>query len=223
MKKTKILLLQLLICLAVSISFGQTKIKQTVWKLNSLKRIGGNEIEVLGEPKIIETERGKAILFDGTDDGIIVKNNPLERANEFTIEAVFRPDADGAKEQRWLHIEDEQNAESRALLETRLVANEWFLDTFIKSGENRSALFAENFKHPTNEWHTVALVFDGKQMRHYVNGKLEMSGAITIKPFGKGKTALGVRMNRVYWFKGAIRKARFTNRALSPDKFLKSS
>ena len=195
--------------------------KSFTWKINNLEKIGGHQVEVLGEPKIIETSEGKAILFDGVDDGIIIKNNPLEGAGEFTIEAVFRPDAGGAAEQRWLHIEDEVNAESRALLEIRLNDKEWFVDTFIKSGENRLPLYAENFKHPIGEWHTVSLVFDGKEMRHYVNGKLELKGNLTINPFGAGSTSIGVRMNKVYWFKGAIRKARFTNRALSPDKFLK--
>lgn len=207
--------------------FGQkTETKKSrqesvTWNLNNLKTIGGNSVTVLGEPKIIKTGKGKAILFDGVDDGIIINKNPIEGASEFTIEGIFRPDAGGNKEQRWLHIEDEVNAESRALLETRVVGGEWFVDTFIKSGENRLPLFAENFKHPIGEWHHVALVFDGKEMRHYVNGKLELAGNLIIKPFGAGQTSIGVRMNRIFWFKGAVRKARFTSRALAPNKFMK--
>jgi hypothetical protein len=195
--------------------------KSVIWKIDNLKKIGSHPVTVLGNPQIIKTGEDKAILFDGVDDGIIINNNPIAGAGEFTIEAVFRPDAGGAKEQRWLHIEDSENAESRALLETRLVEGVWFVDTFIKSGENRLPLYAENFKHPLGVWHTVALVFDGREMRHYVNGKLELAGNLTIKPFGKGNTSIGVRMNKVYWFKGAVRKARFTNRALAPNEFMK--
>lgn len=212
----------LLICF--STAFAQkteTAKKSVVWKIDNLKKIGGNKIEVLGNPQIIKTEKGKAILFDGVDDGIVIDTNPIQGWREFTIEAIFRPDAGGAAEQRWFHIEDMENTESRALLETRLVGNEWFVDTFIKSGENRLPLFAENFKHPLGKWYTVALVFDGKEMRHYVNGGLEMSGALKINPLGNGKTSIGVRMNKVYWFKGAIREARFTNRALSASELLK--
>lgn len=195
--------------------------KSVVWKVDNLRKIGGHPVTVLGEPQIIKTAEGKAILFDGVDDGIIIDDNPIAGAGEFTIEAIFRPDAGGAKEQRWLHIEDSENVESRALLEIRLVGDEWFVDTFIKSGENRLPLYAENFRHPLGVWQTVALVFDGKEMRHYVNGKLELAGNLTIKPFGKGSTSIGVRMNKVYWFKGAVRKARFTNRALAPNEFMK--
>jgi hypothetical protein len=195
--------------------------KSVTWKINNLKKIGGHPVTVLGNPQIIETAGGKAILFDGIDDGILLDANPIAGARQFTIEAVFRPDAGGAREQRWFHIEDGENAESRALLETRLVGNQWFVDTFIKSGENRLPLLAENFKHPLGQWYAVALVFDGKEMRHYVDGKLELTGKLTIQPFGRGRTSIGVRMNRVYWFKGAVRRARFTNRALSPNEFLK--
>jgi len=50
-----------------------------------------------------------------------------------------------------------------------------------------------------------------------------MSGPLTITPLVEGKTSFGVRMNRVYWFKGAISKVRFTDRALQPDDFMKES
>lgn len=208
-------------CFAQNTGTLNTKRHIVNWKIDNLKKIGGNAVTISGNPQIINTEKGNAILFDGVDDGIVVDNNPIQGWREFTIEATFRPDPNGAAEQRWLHIEDSENAESRALLETRLVGDLWFVDTFIKSGENRLPLFAENFKHPLGKWFIVALVFDGKEMRHYVNGKLEMSGALTINPLGKGKTSIGVRMNKVFWFKGAIREARFTNRALSEKELLK--
>ena len=101
------------------------------------------------------------------------------------------------KEQRWLHIEDTENVESRAMLETRLNGSEWFLDTFLKSGENRMPLFAENFKHSVGRWFHIALVYDGSEMRHYVDGKLELAGKINFKTFGKGITSVGVRQNKV--------------------------
>lgn len=221
--KISIITLIVLLFNVIAVFAQETKTprRSVTWKIDNLKKIGGNKPEVLGDPRVIKTERGKAVLFDGVDDGIFIDRNPLEGFREFTVEAVFRPDANGEKEQRWLHIEDTENAESRTLLETRLAGDEWFLDTFIKSGDNRSALFAENFKHAVGRWYAVALVFDGSEMRHYVNGKLELSGKIVRKTFGKGVTSIGVRQNKVFWFKGAVLKARFTNRALSPEEFMK--
>ena len=217
----KIIALIILIFTLVVWAQGTPK-KSITWKIDNLKKIGGVKVEVLGNPQVVKTERGKAVLFDGVDDGVFIDKNPLEGFHEFTVEAVFRPDADGGAEQRWLHIEDTENAESRALLETRLVEGDWFLDTFIKSGDNRSALYAENFKHPLGRWYRVALVYDGGEMRHYVDGKLELAGKIARKTFGKGVTSIGVRQNRLYWFKGAVQKLRFTNRALSTREFMKN-
>lgn len=207
-------ILLILICSFVSYSQSIT------WNINNLQKIGKHSTELLGNPKIIKTDKGKAIEFDGLDDGIFLESNPIEGFKQFTIEAIFRPDAGGAKEQRWFHIEQNE-FESRVLLETRLVGNEWFVDTFMKSGENRLPLLAENFKHPLGKWYHVALVYDGKVMSHYVNGKFEMSGEINFKPMKKGKTSLGVRQNKVYWFKGAIKKVKFTNTALTPKEFMK--
>ena len=203
-----------------SAEINKPRKKSVTWKIDNLKKIGGNSVTILGEPKIIKTDKGKAVSFDGVDDGIFLNINPLAGMSEFTVEAVFRPEAGGGAEQRWFHIEGAETAETRAMLEIRLNGNDWFLDTFIKSGENRLVHFAENFKHPVGIWYHIALVFDGKEMRHYVNGKLELAGNLTIKPMDNGRTSIGVRQNKVYWFKGAVRKARFTNRALAPNEFM---
>lgn len=202
---------------SAGVAFSQS----STWKLDNLKKAGGHEIEILGQPKVIKKDQAKAIEFDGVDDGIFIETNPLAGAKVFTIEAFFRPDADGPAEQRWLHIEDLETVESRAMLETRVRKDVWFLDTFLKSGDNRLPLYAENFKHPTGRWYHVALVYDGSEMRHYIDGKLELSGKIAMKPFGRGRASIGVRQNKVYWFKGAVRKIRFSHSALTPEQFLK--
>ena len=189
------------------------------WEIDNLKKIGGHQTTAIGNAQVIKVPGGKAVLFDGVDDGLLVNANPLAGAQAFTLETVFRPDVGGSAEQRWFHIQEEKS-DDRILLETRLVGKEWFLDTFIKSGANSRPLFAENFKHPLGEWYHVALVYDGTTMRHYVDGKEELSGPLTIEPLSSGSTSIGVRMNRVFWFKGAIRKARFTRRALSPKEFM---
>lgn len=189
------------------------------WKIDRLDKIGGQATATIGNPQVINTANGKAVLFDGVDDGLVVNGNPIAGAAAFTVEAVFRPEVGGTFEQRWFHLQQEAN-DNRVLLEIRLTGDQWFLDTFIKSGENKLTLYSENFKHKAGEWYHVALVFDGTTMRHFVDGKEELSGALVIQPLGSGSTSIGVRMNRVFWFKGAVRKARFTLRALSPSEFM---
>lgn len=189
------------------------------WEIDNLTKIGGQAPAMIGNPLVIKTGNGKAVMFDGVDDGLVVNANPLAGATAFTLEAIFRPDSGGTTEQRWFHIQEGAN-DNRILLEIRLTGDEWFLDSFIKSGEERRTLYSENFKHKTGEWYCVALVYDGVTMRHFVDGREELSGPLTIKPLGSGSASIGVRMNRVFWFKGAVRKARFTRRALSPNEFM---
>jgi acetyl esterase/lipase len=47
-------------------------------------------------------------------------------------------------------------------------------------------------------------------MSHYVDGRREASGPVAFKALGPGRTSIGVRQNRVSWFKGRIREVRFT-------------
>ncbi|MFL6208677.1 MAG: LamG domain-containing protein [Pyrinomonadaceae bacterium] len=218
-----------LICIVLALAvsgYGQQTVahkaraSSVTWKISNLKSIDGHVPTVLGAPQLIKAPGGKALLFDGTDDGLLVEANPIAGAQSFTVEAFFRPDPEGNKEQRWFHIQ-EATGDNRVLLEVRLVGDEWFLDTFIKQGEHRLTLYAEHFKHPLGRWYHVALVFDGAEMRHYVDGQEELSGPLTIAPLTNGSVAIGMRMNRVQWFKGAIRAARFTPRALTPQKFMK--
>src|SRR5437762_6445718 len=189
------------------------------WQIDNFKKIDGHSPAVIGDPQVIKIPSGKAVLFNGTDQGLVIDRNPVAGLKTFTVEAIFRPDSGGAKEQRWLHIQGDTR-DDRVLLEIRLEGDQWFLDTFIKSGQNQRPLYAENFKHATGAWYHVALVFDGSMMRHYVDGREELSGPLEIAPLDAGKISLGVRMNRVYWFKGAISRVRFTARALTPKEFM---
>jgi hypothetical protein len=72
---------------------------QTTWTFDRLDQIGGLPVKVDGNPKVIETPLGKAVQFDGVDDSIYIEQHPLAGAEQFTFEAMFRPDG-GAAEQR---------------------------------------------------------------------------------------------------------------------------
>jgi hypothetical protein len=185
-----------------------------VWQVSSLERIGGHPVTVLGAPRVVETPAGRAVEFDGVDDGLVVDANPLAGLDRFTAEVVFEPANDGSEEQRFVHFEEAESG-NRALIELRLLAGPaWCLDTFLRHGEASLTLIDRAALHPPARWHAAALSFDGRTMTHYVDGVRELSGAVAFKTLGAGQTSIGVRLNRRSWFKGRIRTIRVSADAL---------
>ncbi|MFC1490833.1 LamG domain-containing protein [Candidatus Latescibacterota bacterium] len=195
---------------------------QIVWNINNLAVIGGHEIAITGFPNFIDTPSGKAIVFDGEQDGLQVTDHPLSRAEKFTLEIIFCPYPDGPKEQCVLHLQ-EDGSENRLLVKTRLTDdNQWYLETFMSSADGNQTLSDSTQVHPLGEWFNGTLVFDGVEARLYVNGVLEFSAEIPdFTPYQEGLISIGVSKNKTYWFKGAIIKTCFTRSALSPEEFLK--
>ncbi len=204
---------------AVFLGAGE-KEQHVIWNLDNLEEIGGHKVTVEGDPKVIDTPHGKAIEFDGVDDGIFFDVHPLAGMTEFTVEVIFQPYADGLEEQRFFHMQEHGTSE-RVMFETRLTDdNLWYIDTFMQTGGQNNTMLAIGDKHELGPWYHAAIVVDGKTFKHYVNGRMELGKEVVFTPQKPGQTSLGVRLNKVYWYKGAIRKARFTPRAISPSEFL---
>src|SRR5712692_718629 len=197
----------------------------TVWTFDRLDNIGGHKTTVLGHPRVIDSPVGKAVQFDGVQDALFIDNHPLAAARTFTWEAVFRPDG-GQTEQRWFHLSEQDpntgaDTENRMLFEIRVINDKWCLDSFNQSGSESKALLNRKALHPLGAWYHVASVYDGKEFRNYVDGIQEGSAQLYLAPHGPGHTSVGVRINKVFYFKGAVHLARFTRRALLPSEFLK--
>ena len=184
-----------------------------VWKLDDVKKVGGQVTEVIGAPRVVDG----AAVFDGAHDAIFLPADALAGAAQFTIEILFSPAKDGPEAQRFFHLEDP--AGWRAMIETRVDGKGgWWLDTFLGSPKGGTALIDPKRVHPTDQWYWAAVTFDGKRMTDFVNGEKELEGEATFGPLAPGKLSLGVRQNKVFWFKGAIREVRFTRAVLAPDK-----
>jgi hypothetical protein len=191
-----------------------------VWQIDRLDEIGGHPPEVIGAPQV-RTEGGiTAVWFDGAHDGIFMPAIPIAGAKAFTIEVLFRPIDGGLDAQRFFHLEDTTG--TRALIELRENGKgSWWLDTFLRGGASAAVgrpLIDDKRVHPTGEWYWVALRYDGTTMTDFVNGEKELEGTVSIPPFGAGRISLGVRQNKVFWFKGAIREVRFHHEALPAEK-----
>lgn len=194
-------------------------LKPVVWNFDRLDRLGDSKASVIGSPRVVTLDGVRAVEFDGAGDGLFLGVHPLAGAKQFTVEVVFRPAPGGLPEQRFFHMQ-EHTSDDRVMFETRLVGKDkWFLDTFVKSGDQERTLYAETFLHPLGPWYHAALVVDGRQMRHYVGGQLELTTDLDYRSQGPGRTSFGVRLNKVYWYCGAISQARFTHRALKPNEF----
>ena len=178
------------------------------WRLDSLDRIGGHPVTLVGQPTIVETDRGRAVSFDGVDDGLLVASNPLAGVSRFTIEVIFQPAADGPEEQRFVHFEERQTG-NRALIELRMNKDgRWALDTFLRSPEPGLTLLDRAVTHTPAEWHVARLSYDGRTMTHFVDGVREGQGDVVFTPLRDGQTSIGMRQNRVSWFKGIIHTVR---------------
>jgi hypothetical protein len=196
--------------------------QQLTWKFDRIDRVGGYKTTVVGSPRVIETSKGKAIAFNGTGDALFLDIHPLAGAKTFTWEVVFRPDGDGRPEQRFFHMHENGTSNNRLLFETRLIEGKWCLDSYAKSSKGAQTLIDRKKLHPVDEWMHVAMVYDGREFRHYVNGELQGKAEVELTPQGEGRTSIGVRINRIDWFKGAIRLARISkDRVLQPAEFLK--
>jgi hypothetical protein len=195
------------------------EIKTTEWVLDNLENIDGHKLILHGNSQVIDCPFGKALEFDGQQDAIFFNTNPLAGMSQFTVEVIFRPDADGLEEQRFLHIGDVHG--DRFMFEIRLTKNRlWFVDNYLCSGTSDKTLYNKDYLHNTGEWTHAAAVFDGHEMRNYISGKLEEKGTLDYQAMTGGKTSIGVRQNNVCWFKGAIHKIRISPWVLIPDDFI---
>lgn len=203
-------------CVCLLLAVGIPASTQTVWTFDRLDRIGGQQPEIIGSPKVVDG----VVEFDGQGDALVLPVHPLAGAKAFTLELVFRPDAGGRPEQRVFHLQ-QNGSQNRLLLETRLIGGQWCLDSYAHSDSGQQTLIDRTKLHPLGKWAHVAAVYDGVEFRHYVNGELQGKAVVALSPQGEGKTSAGVRINRVDWFKGAIRVARMTSKALPVDQFLR--
>ncbi len=207
--------------------------EQTLWKFDNLTHIGGLSPKVEGAPQLVDSPVGKAVQFNGKDDALFFPDRPLVGAKAFSIEVIFKPEG-GALEQRFMHIAETdpvtgldagakgaRDTNPRVMFEIRVKANASWLKAFINSKAGSKALIDPAKTHPIGPWYAVEQTYDGKTYRSYVNGVLENEAEAPFTPHGPGHMMVGVRMNRVNYFHGAIAQARFTTQALMPEEFLK--
>jgi hypothetical protein len=107
------------------------------------------------------------------------------------------------------------------LFEIRIRDGQWCLDSFATSaGQSRALLNCEK-RYPFGKWYRVTTVYDGKMLKNYVGDELQGEGEVKLAPQRPGHLSVGVRINLVDHYKGAIYSSRFTRSALAAGDFLK--
>lgn len=198
---------------------------QVLWSFDSVERIGGHAVAVSGNPKVVATEHGPAVAFDGDGDRLLVKGNPFGEAKAYTLEVVFKPKSEKAANDapRFLHIEV-PGQPKRVIFELRFNSRrEWAFDAGMTTDAGYLVLFDADLAHKGDEWAHVASTFDGATMKSFVNHKQELSGRISTRTRvieAAAVSSIGARMNEVYWMHGLIRAVRVTHAALDPVDFL---
>lgn len=175
---------------------------------------------VMGAPTLIDTKLGKAVHFNGESDAYYLGVNPLQGMEEVTVEVIFRQDADAAFEQRFLHMG--QIKGERIMFETRVNPDStWYLDTYIRlDGPEDLVLIDPAQTHPTGRWYNLSMVVSNGKATSYVDGQEQLQGEIPYRAINTGISSVGVRQNKVCWFKGDLYRIRITPRALTPEEFL---
>ena len=82
-----------------------------IWRFDRLENIGGHKTGVLGEPAVIDSPLGKAVLFEASTTRYS-RPSSAGRAETFTWkEAISRPR--GTDQQRWFHFATDFRDRSR--------------------------------------------------------------------------------------------------------------
>lgn len=165
------------------------------WTFNRIDNVGDHPAKMLGRPRVVD----KTVEFNGIDDALSVEIDPLAGERSFTWEVVIRPEAGGAAEQTLFHVSSG-------------------LRIAIRSADGRWRIGTSS--HAFGQWYHLALVYDGRILRSYVNGDLEDSTDLKLAFQDHGRTSIGARISQREHFKGAIRVARITRGVLLPAQFI---
>jgi len=179
----------------------------------------GPSVTVRGDPRVVPGPEGlDAVSFDGRHDALILDRHPLAGATEFSVEAVIRPAAEGATEERVVHLEVSGSSD-RLLLETRRVRPnipEWYADTIVSFGGRSFILNTPDRQHPAGEWQALAVVCGAGKMTQYVSGVEEAATPCSSRAWGEGNLCVGMRLNQVTPFRGEVLAVRCARSALAP-------
>ena len=139
----------------------------------------GNNMTIAGgSPKWVDGKIGKAMQFDGTADFLAAPDSPsLDSIDDKVVSLVSwvnGTDFTAAARHVLRKVHDTAQASVYIL---RCQNN--LLTLFLGTDANANATVAGSTQLKTGEWVHLALVYDGAEMRGYVNGELDVTLPVT--------------------------------------------
>ena len=182
----------------------------------------GNHGNIQQAVRIAKGRFGKALKFDGVNEGVVVDNGnnsqSLALSTGMTLEAWVYPTAamDGGRT-----IITKVQSESDYTEAYRLVANDTTNLPMSTIWAESPVSVAGKKKIPSNQWTHLATTYDGQYQTLYINGVLvdtrPQTGAI---PTSNGALQIGYNAAWGYTFQGYIDEVRIYNRALNNEEII---
>ena len=208
---------------AVIISMNVFAVNYITWKFNNLSTIGGNSVTTEGDPTLITINNDSACYFDGTEDRFVFSDCPIDTyAGDFTIETIFRVDGGDEQEQKFIHIQADNDA--RILFELEFEANgTWRMETYVKALDGSDIhLIDSNAYFKPNRWYHAALVYNSStnEFKQYINYTGINSQSLTWGQVSNANISVGARATQENYLTGAVRSIRYADAALDSNEFL---
>ena len=172
-------------------------------------------------PPPVDGKVGKALACDGASTVVEVPASPQLEPEQMTLEAWICPAEipTGKDDRRWI-VNKNRNEWENGHYALMILGDKVGAYLNIGGGKDNAILAssAQPLLKP-NEWHHIAMTYDGATLKVYHNGSEVGSAAINKKRVpGRTPLAIGARQDGYIHFKGAIDEVRLYNRALSADE-----
>jgi hypothetical protein len=164
---------------------------------------------------------GRALKCDGAHSHLAVPHDPKLDPAQLTLEAwvTLRRYPTGKDTRRWVAG---KNANEWAEGHYAVGINGQRAVAYLNIGDGRENSRGASVQDATltpNRWHHLAMTYDGKQLRAYLDGTPGKPVEVGKKRRpGRGPFDIGARPDGYVYFEGAIDEVRLYKRALTPDE-----
>ena len=156
---------------------------------------------------------GNALDFDGSNDRVVVSDTPeLDITDQITLAAWINVDSFSD----WEGIITKGTSNIPYAMDLRADGSLSFTANYSITGGVGTGEWLSNTKLTTNQWHHVAITYDGDAIRFYIDGQLDTNVVSLDLTFATTSQSLvlGADLTGSH-FDGSIDDARVYNRALS--------